>query len=43
MGMSGDKRDAYKFLVGKPEGKKSFVRSRRRLDFNIKMDLQEIC
>jgi hypothetical protein len=29
------------FLVGKPEGKNSLVRPRRRWEDNIKMDLQE--
>jgi hypothetical protein len=33
----GEKRKAYKFLVGKPEG-----RPRRRLVNNIKMDAGEI-
>jgi len=29
-------------LVGKPEGKRSLGRSRRRWEDNIKMDLQEV-
>jgi hypothetical protein len=33
---------AYNFLVGKPEGKRSLGRSRRRLEDNIGMDLWEI-
>ena len=28
--------------MGKPEGKRPFVRPRRRWDDNIKMDLQEV-
>ena len=32
----------YKVLVGKPEGKRPLGRSRRRLEDNIKMDLQEV-
>jgi hypothetical protein len=38
----GEKRNAYRILVGKPEGKRLLERpSRRRLD-NIKIDLREI-
>jgi len=33
-------RDVYRVLVGKPEGKRSIGRPRRRWDDNIKMDLQ---
>ena len=33
---------AYRFLVGKPEGKKPLGRPRRRWEDNIKMDLQEM-
>jgi len=29
-------------LVGKPEGKRTFGRTRRRWEDNIKMDLQEM-
>jgi len=32
----------YRVLVGKPEGKRSLGRPRRRLEDNIKMDLQEV-
>jgi hypothetical protein len=35
------KRNAYRILVGMPEGKRPLGRPRRRLD-NIKMDLREI-
>jgi hypothetical protein len=38
----GEKRCAYNVLVGKPEGKRSLGRSRRRWKDNIKMDLQEV-
>jgi hypothetical protein len=36
------KRNAYRLLVGKPEGKRPLGRPRRRLVDNIKMDLLEI-
>jgi len=32
----------YRVLVGKPEGKKSLGRPRRRWVDNIRMDLQEV-
>ena len=35
-------RGVYKVLVGKPEGKRLLVRPRRRWEYNIKMDLQEV-
>ena len=35
-------RGVHKVLVGKPEGKRSFGRPRRRWEDNIKMDLQEV-
>jgi hypothetical protein len=38
----GEKRNAYKILIGKPEGKRSLGRQRRRWVDNIKMDLREI-
>jgi hypothetical protein len=38
----GEKRNAYKIFVGKPEGKKPLGRPRRRLVDNIKVDLREI-
>jgi hypothetical protein len=38
----GEKRNAYRILVGKPEGKKPLGRPRRWLVDNIKMDLREI-
>jgi hypothetical protein len=34
--------NAYKILIGKPEGKIPLVRPRRRCEDNIKMDLTEI-
>jgi hypothetical protein len=36
-----DKRNAYRILVGKPEGKRQLGRPRRRWEDNIKMDLRE--
>jgi hypothetical protein len=38
----GDKRNVYRLLVGKPEGKRPLGRPRRRWMNNIKMDLLEI-
>jgi hypothetical protein len=35
-------RNAYRILVGKPEGKKSLGRRRRRWVDNIKIDLRDI-
>jgi hypothetical protein len=37
-----EKRNAYRILVGKPEGKKPLGRPRRSWVDNIKMDLREI-
>jgi hypothetical protein len=37
-----EKRNAYRILVRKPEGKRPLGRSRRRWVDNIKMDLREI-
>jgi hypothetical protein len=36
----GKKRNAYRILVGKPEGKRPLGRPRRRWVDNIKMDLK---
>jgi hypothetical protein len=38
----GEKRNVYRLLVGKPEGKRPLGRPRRRWKDNIKMDLIEI-
>jgi hypothetical protein len=38
----GETRNAYKILVGNPEGKRPLERRRRRWVDNIKMDLREI-
>jgi hypothetical protein len=38
----GKKRNAYRILVGKPEGKRPLGRPRRRWVDNIKMHLREI-
>jgi hypothetical protein len=38
----GEKRGAYRILVGRPEGWGPLERRRRRWDDNIKMDLQEV-
>jgi hypothetical protein len=37
--MNGEKRNAYRLLVGKPEGKRLLGRPRRRRVDNIRMDL----
>jgi hypothetical protein len=37
-----EKRNAYRLLVGKPEGKRPLGRPRRRLVNNITMDLGEV-
>jgi hypothetical protein len=37
-----DKRNAYRILVGKPEGRRPLGRPRRRRVNNIKMNLKEI-
>jgi hypothetical protein len=39
---TGEKRNAYRILVGKPEGTGPRGRTRRRWVDNIKMDLREI-
>jgi hypothetical protein len=38
----GEKRNAYRILVGMPEEKRSLGRPRRRWVDNIKIDLREI-
>jgi hypothetical protein len=38
----GEKRNAYRILVGKPEGKRPLGRPRRRWVDNIKIDHKEI-
>ncbi|KAJ4425988.1 hypothetical protein ANN_27614 [Periplaneta americana] len=38
----GKSRNAYRVLVGRPEGKRSLGRPRRRWEDNIKMDLREL-
>ena len=35
-------RGVYRVLVGKLEGKRPFGRPRRRWEYNIKVDLQEV-
>jgi hypothetical protein len=37
----GEGRDAYRVLVGKPEGKRPLGRPRRRWEDNIRLDLGE--
>jgi hypothetical protein len=39
---NGEKRNAYRILVGKPEGKRPLGRSRNRWVDNVKMDLRKI-
>jgi hypothetical protein len=38
----GEGRDAYRVLVGRPEGRRPLGKPRRRWEDNIKMDLQEV-
>jgi hypothetical protein len=40
--LTGEKRNACRLLVGKPERKRPLGRPRRRWVDNIKMDLREI-
>jgi hypothetical protein len=37
----GEKRNAYRIIVGKPEGKRPLGRPRIRWEDNIRMDLRE--
>jgi hypothetical protein len=38
----GERRNAYRDLVGRSEGRRSLARPRRRRENNIKMDLREV-
>jgi hypothetical protein len=38
----GEERGVYRFLVGRPEGKRPLGRPRRRWEYNSKLDLMEI-
>jgi hypothetical protein len=38
----GKGRGVYRFLVGRPEGKRPMGRPRRRWEVNIKLDFREI-
>ncbi|KAJ4451152.1 hypothetical protein ANN_02594 [Periplaneta americana] len=38
----GESRNAYRVLVGRPEGERPLGRPRRRWEDNIKMDLREV-
>lgn len=38
----GDRRGAYRVLVGRPEGKRRLGKPKRKLDDNIKMDFQNV-
>jgi hypothetical protein len=40
--LTGKRRDVYRVLVGKPEGKRPFRIPRLMWEDNIKMDLQEV-
>jgi hypothetical protein len=41
-GTYGERRGVYRALVGKPEGRRTLERPRRRWEDNIKMDLREV-
>jgi hypothetical protein len=38
----GERRSLYRVSVGKPKGKRTLGRPRRRWENNIKMDLREV-
>jgi hypothetical protein len=38
----GEKRNAYRLLMGEPEGKRPLGRSRRRWKDNVRIDLGEV-
>ena len=38
----GERKGAYRVLMGKPEGQRPLGRPKRRWSDNIKMDLQEV-
>jgi len=38
----GERRDVYRVLVGKPEGKRPLGKPRLRWEGDIKMDIQEM-
>jgi hypothetical protein len=40
--MNAARRDAYRTLVGKPEGKRSLGRTRHRWEDNIKIVLRDV-
>ena len=40
--MHGDRRGAYRILVGKPEGRRALGRPRHRWQDNMKTDLREV-
>ena len=42
MARMGEERGVYRVLLGKPEGRRSLGRPRRRWVDNIRMDLQEV-
>ena len=42
MACMGEGRGVHRVLVGKPEGKRTLGRPRRRREDNIKMDLREV-
>ena len=42
MARKGDRRCAYRILVGRPGGKRPFGRPWSRWVYNIKMDLQKV-
>ena len=43
MGRTCKSRNAYRVLVGRPKGMRSFRFERRRWEDKMKMDLREVC
>jgi hypothetical protein len=38
----GEMKNAYKILIGKPDGKKSLGRTRRRWEDNSRLDVRDL-
>ena len=42
MARMGEERSVHRVIVGKPEGKRTLGRPRRKWEYNIKMDHHEV-